>query len=148
LTDPLIVKLIKFDRFESIFLMSKRKSTRFKPSNWLQVVYGIPVFAVVPITSALKPETAPYSTIIALAIIGLLFFIVHRNQLLTNPTTQVNGIDPNMIVGNMKGLEVFLDEIIRTKNLSSSTEECKCYEQMIERVTTNITIYREILSKN
>jgi hypothetical protein len=123
----------------------EEKSSTYKPENWAQVVYAIPVFAVVPIVSALKPETAPYATAVALAVVGLLFYIVKSDaqknkevpKPLQDPLTETRGY--------YKGLRGLLDEVIKMKSETSEKQDCECYETMINRIQFGIRIYNNLL---
>jgi hypothetical protein len=119
-------------------------AANFKPQRWTQVVYGIPVFAVAPIMSVLKIETAPYTTIVAVGIIALLFYIVRGDNRIafTNIVSKsTERINEAKTAGCRNCLRLYRNELNSRKKKESDPIKRQQYEQAVSDLGSRIQIY-------
>lgn len=113
-----------------------------KVKSWQQVVASIVIIGIGGIVAFLKPETALYITIIVLALVGLMFYIVKRATISSHDM-----MSGSMVQGHKEGLKVLMDDLNNKKDESNNQHECECYQKMISAIKSRLDIYESLIPR-
>jgi hypothetical protein len=108
--------------------------------SWKQTIVAIGITGV-NLLGIIRLETVIYSTIIIVAFVCLMAYIVKRSTMSKDIPIGTE------LSFHVKGLKILLSEIKFRKSNTNITQECDCFDKMILEINNRVNFYKNIKKK-